>query len=159
MKLGVFTVLFGDTPFEETLDLVAGLGLQAVELGTGAYPGNAHCNPAQLLGSERKLAAFREAIAARGLTISALSCHGNPLHPDREDEETTARYAEKAGIAPPTNLDWLFAYNLFRLAAICQGIAGRVRDGTASSAHAKSMAAQVPLLAEAAWSFAKKAGA
>lgn len=74
-------------------------------------------------------------------------------------EQTAARYAEQAGIAPPTNLDWLFAYNLFRLAAICQGIAGRVRDGTAASSHAKSMAAQVPLLAEAAWSFAKRAGA
>ncbi|HEV2081719.1 MAG TPA: phosphotransferase family protein [Brevundimonas sp.] len=74
-------------------------------------------------------------------------------------EEMAARYADKAGIAAPDNLDWLFAYNLFRLAAICQGIAGRVRDGTAASAHAKSMAAQVPLLAEGAWSFAKKAGA
>jgi len=35
-------------------------------------------------------------------------------------EETVARYAEKSGTAPPANLDWLFAYNLFRLAAICQ---------------------------------------
>ncbi|MDP2116551.1 MAG: phosphotransferase family protein, partial [Brevundimonas sp.] len=52
-----------------------------------------------------------------------------------------------------------FAYNLFRLAAICQGIAGRVRDGTAASAHARTMAAQVPMLAEGALSFAKKAGA
>ncbi|MFN3780536.1 MAG: phosphotransferase family protein, partial [Brevundimonas aurantiaca] len=51
------------------------------------------------------------------------------------------------------------AYNLFRLAAICQGIAGRVRDGTAASAHARSMAAQVGPLSEAAWTFAKKAGA
>src|SRR5690606_3106487 len=40
-------------------------------------------------------------------------------------EETVERYAEKTGTAPPQNLDWLFAYNLFRLAAICQGIAGR----------------------------------
>lgn len=74
-------------------------------------------------------------------------------------EETVARYAATAGTGLPQNLDWLFAYNLFRLAAICQGIAGRVRDGTAASAHAKSMAAQVPALAGAAWSFAKKAGA
>lgn len=81
MKIGVFTVLFGDTPFEETLDLVVELGLEAVEIGTGAYPGNAHCDPARLLASERKLAAFRDAVARRGLTISALSCHGNPLHP------------------------------------------------------------------------------
>ena len=74
-------------------------------------------------------------------------------------EETVARYAEKTGAAPPANLDWLFAYNLFRLAAICQGIAGRVRDGTAASAHARTMAAQVEPLAAGAWSFAKKAGA
>ena len=73
--------------------------------------------------------------------------------------ETAERYAEKAGIATPRNLDWMMAYNLFRLAAICQGIAGRVRDGTAASAHAKSMAAQVGPLSDAAWSFAQKAGA
>lgn len=72
-------------------------------------------------------------------------------------EETVARYAEKTGAAAPANLDWLFAYNLFRLAAICQGIAGRVRDGTAASAHARTMAAQVEPLAAGAWSFAKKA--
>ena len=52
-------------------------------------------------------------------------------------EATVERYAEKTGTAAPQNLDWLFAYNLFRLAAICQGIAGRVRDGTAASGHAE----------------------
>jgi aminoglycoside phosphotransferase (APT) family kinase protein len=74
-------------------------------------------------------------------------------------EETVERYARQAGVARPRNLDWLFAYNLFRLAAICQGIAGRVRDGTAASEHARSMAAQVAPLSEAAWSFARRAGA
>jgi aminoglycoside phosphotransferase (APT) family kinase protein len=74
-------------------------------------------------------------------------------------EETVARYAEKTGAGMPSNLDWLMAYNLFRLGAICQGIAGRVRDGTASSAHARTMAAQVGPLSDAAWGFAKKAGA
>ena len=74
-------------------------------------------------------------------------------------EETVARYAEKTGTAPPGNLDWMFAYNLFRLAAICQGIAGRVRDGTAASSHARTMAAQVGPLSDAAWGFAKQAGA
>ena len=52
-------------------------------------------------------------------------------------EETVERYAAATGMRP-ANLDWLYAYNLFRLAAICQGIAGRVRDGTAASAHAKT---------------------
>lgn len=84
MKIGVFSVLFGTKPFEETLDYLVDLGVEAIELGTGAYPGHAHCNPDVLLGSAGQLRAFKEAIARRGLTISALSCHGNPLHPDRE---------------------------------------------------------------------------
>jgi sugar phosphate isomerase/epimerase len=81
MKIGVFAVLFGNKPFEETLDYLVELGVEAIEIGTGAYPGNAHCDPAALLRSDRKLEGFRQAIARRGLTISALSCHGNPLHP------------------------------------------------------------------------------
>jgi len=48
---------------------------------------------------------------------------------------------------------------MFRLGAICQGIAGRVRDGTASSAHAQAMEARVPVLGAAAMTFAEKAGA
>lgn len=74
-------------------------------------------------------------------------------------EETVERYAARTGRAAPKNLDWLMAYNLFRLAAICQGIAGRVRDGTAASAHAVETAKQVAPLARAAWTFAEKAGA
>lgn len=81
MKIGVFAVLFGKKPFEATLDYIVELGLGALEIGTGAYPGNALANPAVLLASDRRLKAFREAIERRGLVISALSCHGNPLHP------------------------------------------------------------------------------
>lgn len=84
MKLGVFTVLFGQKSLEETLDIVSAHGLHAVELGTGGYPGNAHCNPKELLEDDTKLAAFKKAIDASGLMISALSCHGNPLHPQKD---------------------------------------------------------------------------
>ncbi len=74
-------------------------------------------------------------------------------------EETVERYEARTGRKGPENLDWLMAYNLFRLAAICQGIAGRVRDGTASSAHAVETAKQVVPLAKAAMAFGAKAGA
>jgi len=74
-------------------------------------------------------------------------------------DELAERYGQATGLGKPTNLDWLLAYNLFRLAAICQGIAGRVRDGTAASDHAKAMAAQVKPLSDAAWEYAVKAGA
>ena len=100
MKIGVFTVLLGDKPFEEALDYLVDLGVEAVEIGTGAYPGSAHCDPSALLRSERKLNAFRAAVERRGLIISALSCHGNPLHPQpriaKDDHETFVRTVELA---------------------------------------------------------------
>ena len=70
-----------------------------------------------------------------------------------------ARYSERSGVPVAGQLDWYFAYNLFRLAGIVQGIKKRVIDGTASHAKAAEMAKRVPTLAQAAWSFAQKAGA
>ncbi len=83
MQIGVFTVLFAQRPFEEALDYIKETGCQAVEIGTGGYPGNAHCDPDRLLADEGAQKAFMDAITSRGLQISALSCHGNPLHPDQ----------------------------------------------------------------------------
>jgi aminoglycoside phosphotransferase (APT) family kinase protein len=57
------------------------------------------------------------------------------------------------------NLDFYMAFNLFRLAGIVHGIKGRVARGTASSAHAASMAASLEPLADLAWAQALKAGA
>jgi sugar phosphate isomerase/epimerase len=84
MKLGIFTVLFSQKPFEEMLDYVAESGVEAVEIGVGGYPGNAHCNPDELLADEGKRKAFKQAVESRGLMISALSAHGNPLHPQKD---------------------------------------------------------------------------
>jgi aminoglycoside phosphotransferase (APT) family kinase protein len=74
-------------------------------------------------------------------------------------EEAVAQYCSLTGRSGVPELDWYFAYNLFRLAAICQGIVGRVRDGTAASPYAVAMSERVPVLADTAWKFAKKAGA
>jgi sugar phosphate isomerase/epimerase len=82
MKLGVFAVMFGDMPFEQALDYIKSVGVQAVEIGVGGYVGDAHCKPATILNDSRAAAALKEAVASRGLTISALSAHANPLHPD-----------------------------------------------------------------------------
>jgi aminoglycoside phosphotransferase (APT) family kinase protein len=73
--------------------------------------------------------------------------------------EIVERYSERSGVLVEGQLDWYFAYNLFRLAGIVQGIKKRVLDGTASHANAAEMAKRVPALATAAWSFAVKAGA
>ncbi len=82
MKVGVLTVLYHALPLEQALDRIAGLGVRCVELATGNYLGNAHADPDALLADDGALRRLREALAARDLEISALSQHGNPLHPD-----------------------------------------------------------------------------
>ncbi|MFS0634710.1 sugar phosphate isomerase/epimerase [Mesobacillus foraminis] len=84
MKLGVFTVLFADKSFEDMLDTVKAAGLHAVEIGTGCYPGNSHCDLDALLESEEARSQYMQKIRDRNLTISAFSCHGNPISPDAE---------------------------------------------------------------------------
>jgi aminoglycoside phosphotransferase (APT) family kinase protein len=68
-------------------------------------------------------------------------------------------YVARIGLDPRPHLPVYFAYNFFRLAAILQGIAGRVRDGTATSAFAAAKAELVGPLAAKAWEFAQAAGA
>jgi aminoglycoside phosphotransferase (APT) family kinase protein len=84
-----------------------------------------------------------------GLDLAAL---GIPTQ-----DEAVARYVARTGYPVPP-MDWYFAYNLFRLAGIMQGIKKRVIDGTASSAHAKSMSERVGPLIERAHQFAVAAG-
>ncbi|GGB32808.1 aminoglycoside phosphotransferase [Sphingomonas metalli] len=74
-------------------------------------------------------------------------------------DEMVERYCAATGRAGVPQLDWYFAYNLFRLTGIVQGIKRRIIDGTASSAQAEATAARVYGLAEAAWTFAERAGA
>jgi sugar phosphate isomerase/epimerase len=83
VKIGILTVLFQDRPFEQVLDLIASIGIEAVEIGTGGYPGTAHCDAGACLADDARAKALKRAVTSRGLSISALSCHGNPVHPDK----------------------------------------------------------------------------
>jgi len=74
-------------------------------------------------------------------------------------EEAADIYCEASGRSSIPDINWYLSFNLFRLAGITQGIAGRIRDGTAASAKAAESAAQSVPLAQASWSFAQKAGA
>jgi len=105
MKIGVFTVLFGQQSRDQAFDYIVESGVQAVELGTGNYPGGAHADLDNLLSSESARKDLLKAVESRGLVISALSCHGNSLHPDeriaKEHHETrrkTIQLAEMLGI-------------------------------------------------------------
>ena len=82
MKLGLFTPVFGKLTTSDMLAKVKSLGtVTAVELGTGGWPGGDHLDVDKLLDSRTCAASYKKMLADAGLTISALSCHGNPLHP------------------------------------------------------------------------------
>ncbi len=105
MKLGVFTTLLSNLPFEQACKYFHELGIQMVEIGCGGYPGNAHADPDTLLSDDAAFAAFQQTLRKYDLQISALSCHGNPVHPNAETakmyDETirkTILLAEKLGI-------------------------------------------------------------
>lgn len=105
MKLGVLTNVMGDMPLKEVLVYFKSMGIQMIELGCGGYPGKDHCNPEVLLRDEAKFNEFVETIKESNMEISALSCHANPIHPDKEiakkfddDLHDAVLMAEKLGI-------------------------------------------------------------
>ena len=104
MRIGVFTPLLSELSLSAVLKKLAALHINTIELGTGNYPGDAHCKLA-MLDDSRALAAFQQALADHGAQVSALSCHGNALHPDpgraeqdRAVSRKTILLAEKLGI-------------------------------------------------------------
>lgn len=105
MKIGIFTAVLKDLPLEEALARLTQLGVGAVEFGSGGYPGTPHCDPALLLADRSRKEAWLSAVAAHGLEISSLSCHGNPLHPEyaighrhHEDFRLSVQLAAELGV-------------------------------------------------------------
>ncbi len=94
-------------------------------------------------------------IGSSGLLGKDLSILGIPT----EDEYVASYCARTNRTDGIQNRDFYSAYNFFRIAAILQGIAGRVRDGTAASAHAERAEKAVPPLVDMGWEYAQRAGA
>jgi sugar phosphate isomerase/epimerase len=104
MQVGVFTPLLSQFPLEKVFEKLKSLNISTVELGTGNYPGDPHCK-LSMLGDKRALADFKMKLEDNGFMISALSSHGNPLHPDAavakayaETSRRTVLLAEKLGV-------------------------------------------------------------
>jgi len=104
MRVGVFTPLLSQLPLAVVLKKLSELRINTVELATGNYVGDAHCK-VSMLEDPSALANFKTLLKDHGASISALSCHGNALHPDkaiaqqhREVSRKTILLAEKLGV-------------------------------------------------------------
>ena len=83
MKLGVMGALFGGMSLDDALDYCQKVGLDAIELPAGAYPGD----PWGLIGMHKKKTALKELkakVADRGLVVEGIAVHGNPVHPNKK---------------------------------------------------------------------------
>ena len=105
MKLGVMTVLLGNLSLDDTLKYLKSLGVQQVEIGCGGTPGTAHADAVRFMEHPELIDQFQETIAKYGIGVAALSCHGNPVHPNKEiarayheQFEAAICLAEKIGV-------------------------------------------------------------
>lgn len=105
MELGVLTNLYANRPLDDVLAQLSSMGVTMAEIGCGGFPGKAHCDPAVLLRDDKALAEFLDTFKRHNMKISALSTHGNCVHPNKEiasafeqDFRQTVLLAEKIGI-------------------------------------------------------------
>src|SRR5688500_5834478 len=89
VKIGVFTVLYQDLRLERALDKIAALGVEALEISTGNYASSSHGDPPARPADRGAARRFKAGIKGRGLSISGLSQHGNPLHSQEEVARAT----------------------------------------------------------------------
>jgi sugar phosphate isomerase/epimerase len=93
--IGVFDPAFPDLTTDQLVEKYARLGVEAAEIGTGGYPGDKHCPVQDLLEDPAKLKAWKKKFDDHNIQVAALSCHGNPVHPDKtiadRDRETFRR--------------------------------------------------------------------
>lgn len=88
MKLGVMNPVLNSMSFEEALEYLNSLGVDCIEIGAGGYPGDNHLKPKELLGHPDKIEEYKALLKKNNIEIAAISCHGNPLHPNKETAES-----------------------------------------------------------------------
>ncbi len=82
MHLGVFNPVLSHLSLEESLKYLSGLGIKWLELGCGGYPGTAHADAKVLSRDTKKRTELKDTFEKYGMSIAALSVHGNAVHPD-----------------------------------------------------------------------------
>lgn len=105
MKLGVFSPVLAQMSFKEMVEYLSSLGVDQLEMGAGGYPGKAHFDPEVLLADDTKIEEIKHILDDNNMSIAAISCHGNPVHPNKKiadeyhkDFENAVLLAEKLGV-------------------------------------------------------------
>ena len=84
MNLSVMSPVLNGMGIEKALKYLSGLGVDSLELGVGGYPGKVLCDAKDFLDNPEKIENLKKLLKENNIFLSALSCHGNPIHPDKE---------------------------------------------------------------------------
>ena len=84
MKLGVMNPVLYSMDFESALKYLNERGVSCIEIGAGGFPGDDHLKPEELINNPEMVSKYKELLKEYNIEISAISCHGNPLHPNKE---------------------------------------------------------------------------
>ena len=105
MELSVMSPVLNNMGLEEAVKYLAELGVDSMELGVGGYPGKVLCDAADYLANPEKIDALKALLAKYNIKLSALACHGNPIHPNKDiakgfedDFNNAVLLAEKLGV-------------------------------------------------------------
>ena len=84
MNLSVMSPVLNQMGLEEAISYLASLGVDSIEMGVGGYPGKAHVDAADYLANPEKIDNLKNLLEKYNMKLSALACHGNPVHPNKE---------------------------------------------------------------------------
>ena len=105
MELSVMSPVLNNMGLEEAIKYLGSLKVDSMELGVGGYPGKALCDAADFLANPEKIENLKKLLAENNIKLSALACHGNPIHPDKktakqfeDDFNNAVLLAEKLGV-------------------------------------------------------------
>jgi sugar phosphate isomerase/epimerase len=112
IRIGVFDVAFRDLSLEQLIEVIKEFKIEAVELASGNQVGNPHCDREGLLADKSKLRDYASLFEKNNIMISAFSCHGNPVHPDRDIAQREDRvYRQTIELAAQTGVNRMVCFS------------------------------------------------
>ena len=84
MELSVMSPILNKMSLEDALAYLSSIGVDSLEIGAGGYPGKAHLDPKEYLDNPEKIEEFKALLKKYNMKLSAVACHGNPVHPNKE---------------------------------------------------------------------------
>lgn len=112
MELSVMSPVLNQMGLDEALGYLHSLGVDSLEIGAGGYPGKVHLDPQEYLQNPEKVQQLKALLEKHRLKLSAVACHGNPVHPDKEKaRQFHEEFVEAMKVAVMLGVDTIIGFS------------------------------------------------